>query len=153
MFGRLSTPEGWLRQSGGRAGQDAADGQEAAEYLALVFRDGWTNGDDGMVGRLERVPQPWGFELDAIAAPVSLWHRLADTRCPPGHSRWLAERIPHITAHFPEQEDHQHRGQQPRRRLRMAPLARPELFPAEVTADRPEVERGRRDANPAGGIA
>ena len=40
------------------------------------------------------------------AEMYQLWHGLADTRCPPDHSRWLAGRIPHITAHFPEHEDH-----------------------------------------------
>jgi len=106
MFGRLSTPEGWLGQWGDRAGTDAAHGQEAAEYLALSFRDGWTNGDDGWWDDWSAFLSPWGFELNAIAAPVSLWHGLADTRCPPSHSRWLAARIPRVSTHFPENEDH-----------------------------------------------
>lgn len=122
MFGRLSTPEGWLRQWVDRAGRDAAHGQDAAEYLALIYRDGWTHGDDGWWDDWSAFLSPWGFEPNAIAAPVSLWHGLADTRCPPGYSRWLAERIPHITTHFPEHEDHTKRGgQQPRRCLRVAP--------------------------------
>jgi pimeloyl-ACP methyl ester carboxylesterase len=106
MFARLSTPEGWLRQWGERAGTDAAHGQEAAEYLASVHRDGWTRGDEGWWDDWSAFLSPWGFELDAITAPVSLWHGLADTRCPPGHSRWLAARIPRIITHFPEDEDH-----------------------------------------------
>ena len=49
---------------------------------------------------------PWGFKLDAITAPVSLWHGMADKRCPPGHGRWLAQQIPKVAAHFPADEDH-----------------------------------------------
>jgi pimeloyl-ACP methyl ester carboxylesterase len=106
MYGRLSKPESWLRQWGDRAGQDAAHGQEAAEYLALIFSDGWTHGDEGWWDDWSAFLSPWGFDLAAIAAPVSLWHGLADTRCPPGHSRWLAQWMPRIVTHFPEHEDH-----------------------------------------------
>ncbi len=106
MFTRLSTPAGWLRRWGDRAGTDAAHGQEAADYLAATWRDGWTRGDDGWWDDWSAFLNPWGFELDAIAAPASLWHGLADNQCPPSHSRWVAERIPHITAHFTEDEDH-----------------------------------------------
>jgi pimeloyl-ACP methyl ester carboxylesterase len=106
MHSRLSTPEGWLRLWVDQAGSDAAHSQEAADYQASVHRDGWTRGDEGWWDDWSAFLSPWGFELDAITAPVSLWHGLADARCPPGHGRWLAERIPHVTAHFPEDEDH-----------------------------------------------
>jgi len=33
-------------------------------------------------------------------------HGLADTAAPPDHSRWPADRIPKVTAHFPAEEDH-----------------------------------------------
>ena len=106
MYRRLSTPDGWLRLWGDRAGTDAAHSQEAADYLASGFQDGWTHGDDGWWDDWSAFLSPWGFDLDAITAPVSLWHGLADKRCPPSHSQWLTERIPHITAHFTEDEDH-----------------------------------------------
>jgi pimeloyl-ACP methyl ester carboxylesterase len=106
MYVRLSTPEGWLRLWGDRAGTDAAHGQEAANYLASTFKDGWTRGDEGWWDDWTAFLSPWGFELDAIKAPVSLLHGLADRRCPPAHGRWLAERIPNVAAHFPEDEDH-----------------------------------------------
>jgi pimeloyl-ACP methyl ester carboxylesterase len=106
MYGRLSTPEGWLRLWGDRAGTDAAHGQEAANYLASIFRDGCTRGDEGWWDDWTAFLSPWGFGFDAIKAPVSLWHGLADSRCPPAHGRWLAEQIPNVAAHFPEDEDH-----------------------------------------------
>src|SRR5215813_14091728 len=49
---------------------------------------------------------PGGSELSAITAPVSLWHGLADKRCPPSHGRWLAKQILHVAAHFPADDDH-----------------------------------------------
>jgi pimeloyl-ACP methyl ester carboxylesterase len=106
MYSRLSTPEGWLRAWGDRAGTDPAHGQEAAEYLASHFLDGWTNGDEGWWDDWSAFLSPWGFDLSAVIAPVSLWHGLADRRCPPGHGRWLAAHIPRVIAHFPEAEDH-----------------------------------------------
>lgn len=106
MHDRLSMAEGWLRLWGDRAGTDAAHGREAADYLASGFRDGWTRGDQGWWDDWTAFLSPWDFDLTTIAAPVSLWHGLADQRCPPGHGRWIARQIPRITAHFPEDEDH-----------------------------------------------
>lgn len=106
IYSRLSTPEGWLRLWGDRAGTEAAHSKDAANYHASIFQDGWTRGDEGWWDDWSASLSPWGFELDAVKAPVSLWHGLADDRCPPAHGRWLAERIPHVTAHFPEDEDH-----------------------------------------------
>jgi len=106
MYERLSTAEGWMQTWGEQAGKDAAHNQATAEYLALLHRDGWTNADEGWWEDWSACLNPWGFDLATIEAPVQLWHGLADTRCPPDHSRWLAERIPRITAHFPEHEDH-----------------------------------------------
>jgi len=106
MYVRLSRPEGWLKLWGDRAGTDPAHGVEVAQYLADKFLDGWTRGDEGWWDDWSAFLSPWGFDLNAVAAPVSLWHGLADTRCPPGHGRWFAEHIPQITAHFPADEDH-----------------------------------------------
>jgi hypothetical protein len=72
-----------------------------AEYLAAEHRDSWTRGDDGWRDDWSACLSPWGFDLSAIRALVLLWHGLADTRCPPGHSRWLADQIPHVTAISP----------------------------------------------------
>lgn len=41
-----------------------------------------------------------------LRAPVSLWHGLADSRCPPAHSRWLASQLADVVAHYPERDDH-----------------------------------------------
>ncbi|WP_329127628.1 alpha/beta fold hydrolase [Streptomyces sp. NBC_01465] len=41
---------------------------------------------------------PWGFDPADIPGPVMLWHGAQDVFSPPGHSRWLARRIPGATA-------------------------------------------------------
>lgn len=103
---RLSTSEGWLRMWGDRALTDEAHGQAAAEYLASLFRDGWTHGEDGWWDDWSAFLHPWGFDVAAVRAPVVLWHGLRDTRCPPAHSRWIVSRLPNVTAHFPPEHDH-----------------------------------------------
>lgn len=104
MDQRLSTAEGWMKTWGDCAGTDAAHDQATAEYLALLHRGGWTNGNEGWWQDWSAYLSPWGVGLAAVGAPVRLWHGLAPL--PPAHSRWLARRIPQITARFPEEEDH-----------------------------------------------
>jgi hypothetical protein len=84
---------------------------EWAEYLALCTRDVLHAGDDGTFdddGSWEdnsAFYYPWQFDLADIQAPVSLWHGMKDF-IPITHARWLADRIPNITTHFPPEEDH-----------------------------------------------
>jgi pimeloyl-ACP methyl ester carboxylesterase len=101
-----ASPAWWMDRWGDRAGKDAAHSQEWADYLALMNREGYAGGDEGWWEDWRASLLPWGFDLAAVQAPVALWHGLADTSPPPAHSRWLAERIPHVTAHFPAGEDH-----------------------------------------------
>ena len=106
-FARLSSsPAWWMGRWADRAGQDAAHTQEWADYLALVNRDGYAGGDEGWWEDWSASFLPWGFDPTSIQAPVALWHGLRDTAAPPAHSRWLAARIPHATAHFPADQDH-----------------------------------------------
>lgn len=106
MYGRLSKPDAWLRMWGERAEQDEAHNRESAEYLASLYRDGWTNADDGWWDDWSAFLHPWGFDMAAARAPVTLWHGMRDTRCPPAHSHWLIEQLPHVQAQFPADEDH-----------------------------------------------
>lgn len=101
-----SSPAWWMDRWGDQAGRDAAHSQEWADYLALVNRDGYAAGDEGWWEDWSASFLPWGFDLGAVKAPVALWHGLDDTAAPPDHSRWLADHIPHVTAHFPAGEDH-----------------------------------------------
>ena len=96
----------WMDRWGDRAGADGAHTQEWADYLALCNRDGYGADGEGWWEDWAASFLPWGFDLAAIQAPVILWHGEQDTSPPPAHSRWLAEHVPHVTAHFPADEDH-----------------------------------------------
>ena len=105
------SPDWWLRRWGERAGQDEAHSREWADYLALSIRDALHAGDqgtfddDGFWEDNSASYYPWQFDLADIQAPVSLWHGMKDF-IPITHARWLADRIPNITTHFPPDQDH-----------------------------------------------
>jgi pimeloyl-ACP methyl ester carboxylesterase len=105
------SPDWWMKRWGDRAGQDAAHSREHADHLAACHRDVLRAGDNGSFdddGSWEdnlAFYKPWGFDLADIQTPVSLWHGRQDF-LPLAHARWLADRIPNVTTHFPADEDH-----------------------------------------------
>jgi pimeloyl-ACP methyl ester carboxylesterase len=46
---------------------------------------GWFDDDQALFG-------DWGFELDQVGAPLSVWHGAEDRFVPVAHGRWVAER-------------------------------------------------------------
>ncbi|MBS2535059.1 alpha/beta hydrolase [Catenulispora sp. NF23] len=49
---------------------------------------------------------PWGFDPADIRCPTLVWHGGTDVHSPPGHSRWLASRIPHAVLDVDPGEAH-----------------------------------------------
>ena len=68
------------------------------EALA-VSGDGWV--DDGLA-----FVAPWGFELDAISTPVSVWAGAIDRLVPVEHARYLASQIPNSELHIVPDRGH-----------------------------------------------
>lgn len=54
---------------------------------------GWADDDLAFV-------QPWGFDLSAIAVPVTLWQGEHDSLIPPEHGRYLVAAIPGARIHW-----------------------------------------------------
>jgi pimeloyl-ACP methyl ester carboxylesterase len=70
------------------------------ESLSALSQSGW----DGVVADDLAVVGSWGFPLEEITVPVSLWHGDSDTMIPFGHSEYVANRIPGAELHpCPEQ--------------------------------------------------
>jgi pimeloyl-ACP methyl ester carboxylesterase len=64
------------------------------------------HGARGAAWDMALLGRPWGFRLEDITTPVHLWHGEADTMCPVGMGRYVAERIPDCHATFYPQDGH-----------------------------------------------
>jgi pimeloyl-ACP methyl ester carboxylesterase len=79
---------------------------ELASYLAGSLRrsvlhgfGGWRDDDLAFV-------LPWGFRLDTIAVPVSIWQGRLDRMVPFAHGEWLAANIPDAREQLFDDEGH-----------------------------------------------
>lgn len=79
---------------------------ELGEELAASFREAVRVGLDGWVDDDLAFVAPWGYDLDAIAVPVSLWQGSADLMVPFAHGQWLAAALPQARAHLIDGEGH-----------------------------------------------
>lgn len=79
---------------------------EYAEDLAASFREGLRPGVDGWLDDDLAFVSPWGFSLDEITLPVSLWQGSADLMVPFAHGHWLAAHLATATPHLLEDEGH-----------------------------------------------
>jgi len=60
---------------------------------------GWLDDDLAFV-------RSWGFNLDEIRVPVSVWHGLEDRFVPLAHAEWLAANVPGARSHLVQGEGH-----------------------------------------------
>ena len=79
---------------------------EYAEFAAAGIRDslrtgiwGWFDDDLALLG-------DWGFDLDAIATPVTIWQGREDRFVPPAHGEWLAANVAGARAHLLDGHGH-----------------------------------------------
>jgi pimeloyl-ACP methyl ester carboxylesterase len=79
---------------------------EFAEYLAASFRAAVSGGIAGWRDDDLAFVRDWGFDVGAIATPVSVWQGDEDRMVPEKHGRWLAGRVPGATAHLAPGEGH-----------------------------------------------
>jgi pimeloyl-ACP methyl ester carboxylesterase len=82
-----------------------ATGEFAARMLAS-FRRAVTHGVEGWAEDDFAFVEPWGFELDRISVPVSVWQGAEDRMVPISHGKWLAAHVPGARAHLYDDEGH-----------------------------------------------
>ncbi|GAA2944119.1 MULTISPECIES: alpha/beta fold hydrolase [Streptomycetaceae] len=66
--------------------------------LLANYREGLRTSAYGWIDDAIAFCRPWGFDPADITGPVMLWHGEKDVFSPVGHTRWLAGRIPDVTA-------------------------------------------------------
>jgi pimeloyl-ACP methyl ester carboxylesterase len=84
--------ERWGRQAVPPTGSPEAD-----DVYARGRTDSFRAGGLWLAYELAYLARPWGFELDAVRVPVTLWFGERDTTCPPAIARGLARRLPDAT--------------------------------------------------------
>jgi pimeloyl-ACP methyl ester carboxylesterase len=70
-----------------------------AEDAAATIRRALAGGFDGWVDDDLAFIKPWGFDLAAIAVPVTVWQGDLDLMVPFAHGDWLRSRIPAAVSH------------------------------------------------------
>lgn len=73
---------------------------------AATMDHGLSRGDEGWIADLAALTSLWGFDLDAVTAPIELWHGTVDRMVPVAHGQWLAEHLPTAVPHLEPGQGH-----------------------------------------------
>lgn len=84
----------------------AALTDEFGEDVMSDVQEALRTGVDGWVDDALAFVKPWGFDLDEIAVPTTIWHGSEDQFNPIAHARWLAANVPDAAGHFLEGAGH-----------------------------------------------
>lgn len=79
---------------------------EFAQDIATSFHDALRVGVDGWLDDDLAFDMPWGFSLDEISIPTSIWQGSADLMVPFAHGAWLSTALPQAKAHLVVGEGH-----------------------------------------------
>lgn len=79
---------------------------EFAEYLAESNRSALAGGIDGWRDDDLAFVRDWGFSLDLVRVPLSIWQGDQDAMVPYKHGEWLAKAIPMACPHMLPGEGH-----------------------------------------------
>ncbi|HTP98077.1 MAG TPA: alpha/beta hydrolase [Casimicrobiaceae bacterium] len=71
-----------------------------ADHMAAVMRRALEQGLDGWIDDDLAFARPWGFDVAAVRAAVTVWQGDLDLMVPFAHGRWLARRLPNARAHM-----------------------------------------------------
>jgi pimeloyl-ACP methyl ester carboxylesterase len=87
--------EAWGRRPPPPTGDPATD-----EAYARGRAESFSAGGLWLARELAYLSRPWGFELDEVRAPVTLWWGERDYVCPPSIGEDYARRLPDATLHL-----------------------------------------------------
>ena len=79
---------------------------ELGAYAVACMRHSMHQGVIGWRDDTFAQVQPWGFDLDQIRVPVSIWHGADDRNVGTEHAEWLSQHIPGAQLHIIEGEGH-----------------------------------------------
>jgi pimeloyl-ACP methyl ester carboxylesterase len=80
--------------------------EEFGQDLATTFREGLREGVEGWLEDDVAFLSPWGFSLDEIDVPVSIWQGSEDLMVPAGHGEWLSAHVPGARSHLERGQGH-----------------------------------------------
>ena len=79
---------------------------EFAQYMADSTRAALSSGIAGWRDDDLAFVRDWGFSLDQVRVPLSVWQGDQDAMVPFRHGKWLAARLPDVRAHLLPGEGH-----------------------------------------------
>ena len=79
---------------------------ELAASMARMLRRAVSTGIAGWFDDDLAFVKPWGFDLDTIPVPVSIWQGAHDKMVPFAHGEWLADHVPNARVHLYDDEGH-----------------------------------------------
>jgi pimeloyl-ACP methyl ester carboxylesterase len=82
------------------------DDPEAVEYAARLVCESLRPGAEAVVSELASLSKPWGLNLSAVRAPVSLFHGDLDRRAPLWMAEYLVRRLPQATLYRTSSDGH-----------------------------------------------
>lgn len=77
-----------------------------ADRILAMGQESFSQGVDGNKAEGRIYAEPWGFDLNEITIPISIWQGSLDVNVPISNGRILADEIPSANANFVEGEGH-----------------------------------------------
>ncbi|MEM8858649.1 MAG: hypothetical protein AAGD96_10025 [Chloroflexota bacterium] len=107
MRSSLSNPKGMERMLNDLPDVDkAVFTGDKVESLMKAGQESFYQGVQGPKDEGRIYAESWGFDLQEIAMPVSIWQGSLDVNVPLSNGQILADEIPHANAHFIDGEGH-----------------------------------------------
>jgi pimeloyl-ACP methyl ester carboxylesterase len=104
----VATPEQIVEELGSLlpAPDRAVLNGELGEDIAENFRHALAPGIEGWLDDDIAFTRPWGFDLNDVRVPVSVWQGDLDLMVPAAHGRWLAAALPTARPHLLPDDGH-----------------------------------------------